>query len=415
MTHPQQRLFVCYLPALDRRRVSAGLTPFVHRLLTDYPSVGLRTQPTTELFPTLITGTNPDTHQIWQVSLKGRISEAWADRLLDCLPSWLTTTYQCVRHSLDPAYDLPAIPRRRRRHFNLHRIKYTRRSIAPDVLKDIGGVPSLFGLLGDEARYRIATDFKEIPRVLDGLPDDRYALDLLEFYAFDLLCHWNLDRARVIEKHLCLIDDFVRDAHERCRQKGVTMILLVDHGQEPVTGSVDLKKLLKTTGVPPEEYHYLIEVCVARFWFKTDHARQAITQMLEVTPQVAVRTNEQLRQYNIFFDDDRFGELYAIANHGTIFFPHDFYHPLANLFLALTTPMVRRRLFNPRHRGVHGNLPNHPAEEGYMVLADSYYETDTRWMQLIDFAPTVLHLLGRDKPDVMRGRSVFYRRGTSNE
>lgn len=412
MTHPQPRLFVCYIPALDRRRVSASVTPFVHRLLADYPSVGLRTQPTTELFPTLVTGTNPDTHQIWQVSLKDRISETWADRLLDHLPDWLTTTYQCVRHFFDSAYELPAIPRRRRRHFNLHRLKYTRRDNETDVVNVIGGVPSLFGLLGREARYRLAADFKQIPKLLDTLPDNRYTLDMLEFYAFDLLCHWNLDRPRMIDERLRLVDDFVRDAFQRCRQKGVTMILLVDHGQEAVAGSIDLKKLLKAIAVPPEEYHYFIDVAVARFWFKSEPARQAISQMLEMAPQIIVRTNEQLREYNIFFDDDRFGEIYAIAEHGHIFFPNDFYQPLANLYLALTKPAMRPRLFDPRVRGYHGHLPDHPAEEGFVVLADPYYKADIDWMRLIDFAPTVLDLLGRDKPDVMGGRPVFSRKKT---
>ena len=414
MTHPQRRLFICYLPALDRRRVTAGLTPFVHRLLTDYPSVGLRTQPTTELFPTLVTGTNPEAHHIWQVSLKGRISETWGDRLLDRLPDLLTTTYQCVRHLFDPKYDLPAIPRRRRRHFNLHRIKYTRRNKATDMVNLIGGIPSLFGLLGDEARYRLATGFKQIPQLLNELPNSRYLLDLLEFYAFDSLCHWNLDRPRVIEHHLRLMDEFLCDMHQRCRKKGVTMVLLVDHGQERVTDSIDLRSLLKAIGVPAEEYLYYIEVAVARFWFKTDRARQEITGLLENTPHVAVRSNAELREYDVILDGDRFGHLYAFSEHGYIFFPHDFYHPLANLFLGLTVPTMRPRLFNPRHRSTHGHLPDHPAEQGYMVLVAHNYEPHADWIQLIDFAPTLLALLGRDQPEYMKGKPMFRRKGASD-
>ena len=80
---------------------------------------------------------------------------------------------------------------------------------------------------------------------------------------------------------------------------------------------------------------------------------------------------------------------------------------MANFYLGLTSREQRPRIFNHRHRANNGHLPDHPAEEGYIVLADPHYRVETDWMSLIDFAPTVLDLLGRDKPDVMRGRPVF--------
>ncbi len=407
MTKPQVRLFVCYIPALDRRLVSVELTPFVHRLLADYPSVRIRTLPTTELVPTMITGVWPHEHQIWQVSLNDEVPKTWATRLLKLMPDWVTTTYGCCRHLFYSDYDLAAIPWRRRRHFNQHRFKYTRRQRGDLTLDQGSQAGTLFNWLGDQARYIFAMHFADIPKLQASLPTGYYALEFLEFYAFDLLSHWNLDRPTAMRKHLHIVDNFVRTLHHRCQQKGVTMIFLVDHGQELVQRSINLKRKLKQTGVLRNEYHYFIEVGVARLWFKTEPARRELMRVLENTPHLYVYTWEQMHQFNVCFKDNRFGDVYLITDHGYRFFPHDFYQPLANFYLGLTSREQRPRIFNPRHRANHGHLPDHPAEEGYIVLADPHYRVETDWMSLIDFAPTVLDLLGRDKPDVMRGRPVF--------
>ena len=107
------------------------------------------------------------------------------------------------------------------------------------------------------------------------------------------------------------------------------------------------------------------------------------------------------------FDDGRFGEIYAITDPGYIFFPHDFYQPLANIYMALRYKEQRPRFFNPRHRGCHGHLPNNPADEGYMILFDPRFEPAIERMALIDFAPTVLSLVGNTVAPHMQGRIAF--------
>src|SRR5881628_842569 len=104
---------------------------------------------------------------------------------------------------------------------------------------------------------------------------------------------------------------------------------------------------------------------------------------------------------------DSYGELYLCADAGRIFFPHDFYQPLANAFLGLTEPMMRRRIFLPVHRGNHGYLPDRPSEKGYVVLLDSGYRVTRREAELIDFAPSVLTLLDHPKPATMKGSALF--------
>ena len=121
-------VFVCYIPGLDRRRIDSEHTPFIQSLLNQYPTSTLETIPSTELTPTLLTGVGPDKNGIWQVSLKDETTLSPLGKLVDLLPDVVTTTAQCFGHLMNSKRDLAAVPWRRRRQFNLHRMKYTRRN-----------------------------------------------------------------------------------------------------------------------------------------------------------------------------------------------------------------------------------------------------------------------------------------------
>ncbi len=124
-------------------------------------------------------------------------------------------------------------------------------------------------------------------------------------------------------------------------------------------------------------------------------------------PHTRLLSWRDLSAYGIEFEDDAFGELYVCADPGWIFFPHDFYQPLANLFLGLTDHHQRPRLFQPRHRGNHGYLPEHPSERGFVLYADTGWRPARAEMALVDFAPTVLALLGEPVPAHMHGSAAF--------
>jgi hypothetical protein len=97
----------------------------------------------------------------------------------------------------------------------------------------------------------------------------------------------------------------------------------------------------------------------------------------------------------------------VVADHGWAFFPHDYYQPLANLVLGLLHDAQRPRILDPRHRASHGQHPEHPSEMGYLTLLEGSVATDLDEVSLVDFAPTVLSLLGREAPPTMRGRAAF--------
>lgn len=403
MVSSDRKLFVCYVPGLDRRRISADGTPFLHAFLAGNPTVGIRTFPSTELVPTLVTGVWPHEHGFWQVSLKPDVRTGIRSRLASLVPDGIVTTYQCLRHLLGD-YELAAIPWRRRRHFSMHRFKYPRRR-----QRDLTGlgVDSIFDWVGPGARYRFCQHWDELPALLDSIPVPDREFDLLELYAFDLSSHWNLDRPEVMGTYLAKLDDFMRGLVGRCAESNVTLLLLVDHGQEQIRRTIDLRKVVKNSGVGRDDYHVFMEVGQARFWFETENARSLVTKALEQVEGVRLFSWREMSQFDVSFPDEAYGELYAIAEPGVGFFPHDFYQPLANLYLGLKDPKQRPRLKGPRHRGSHGMLPDYPSERGFLVIADPDLEACAEEIRLIDFAPTVLDLLGRERPAHLEGNAAF--------
>jgi hypothetical protein len=402
-------IFTCYVPGLDARWISREHTPYLRDLSLTYPRVSITTLPNTELLPTLITGVYPHQHSVWQVRLKPEARAMPAPRLSDHLPAVLSTTLQCLRQFADSSYDLAAVPARRRRFFEQHRFKYTRRQHSDAPLARFGDNDSLFGLLGSKSHYHFTKDFGALDTLVEQLPTSGLTLEFLEMYAFDLCQHWNLDRPPVMHEALHATDAFIRRMHDRCIHSGVTMLILVDHGQEPVVGTIPLKHILRKTGVPEREYSYFIEVALARFWFHTDRARQRITDALHAISRATALTWRDMHAHHVCFEDDAYGELYLSADAGYIFFPHDFYQPVANMFLGLRDGHQRSRLLKPVHRGNHGYLPHYPSEHGYAILLDSDYRATRAEIELIDFAPSVLALLGLPQPPHMHGCAVFQR------
>jgi hypothetical protein len=392
---------------LDERRIDGRRTPYLHELRQLFPVTALRTLPCTELVPTLISGTLPHQHCVWQVSLRPDFRGGAPPGLLGRLPDSLVSSTQLLRHFLDRNYDLAVIPWRRRRRFALHRFKYTRRSASADGLQEFAGFRTVFGLLGDQSRYEFTKDFAALPELVRRLPTGKGALEFLEMYALDLAQHWYLDDATAMDEALARTDRFVRELHARCRERAVRFMLLVDHGQELVVGTVPLVLALARSGVPESEFSYFAELACVRLWFHSDRARRVLTGLLASLPHVTLCSWRDMHAYDVRFDDEAFGEMYAFADPGHVFFPHDFYQPLGNLVLGLMDRQQRARAVRPVHRGNHGYLPEHPSERGWLLTDDTTLRPRVEEASIADVAPTLLGLVGVAPPDYMQGRCLY--------
>jgi hypothetical protein len=146
---------------------------------------------------------------------------------------------------------------------------------------------------------------------------------------------------------------------------------------------------------------------MVRFWFHTENARHKIGAILSSLEHGRLLTFADMAKYHVPLDDARYGEVFFILESGYMFFPHDFYHPIANVFFAVTDRMQRSRLSDPRHRANHGYLPDSEAEQAFAILLDRSQRVTVREGELIDLAPSLLKFMGRTPPESMKGRRLF--------
>lgn len=390
------------MPGLDHRLLDPAVTPRICEILAEHPPVVLRTIPSTELIPTIITGVPPETHGMWQVSLDERPFD-WKQRLANLIPDFVSTTAQCLGHFVDrKTFDLAAIPWRRRRHLQPHRLSYDRRLAG--IMDIRSGVNTLFSAVPG-SRYEFQKSFKSADDVLARHPVPNVPIDFLQFHAFDIFLHWNIDRPDRVEKRLRSTDALVGAFRDKCERRGVTMMFLVDHGQTLIETRIDFRRILKSIGVSEKEYHYFIEITLARLWFRNEMARARIEPVLRKTPGIQVYNQKEYAQFDVCFDEREFGDLFVIADHGLAFFPHDFHHPIGNFVLGLTEEHAR--ILNPRHRGNHGQHTDHPAEEGYCTVIGDSWKRNRERGHLYDVAPTIIAAAEQEHLAQFVGQPMF--------
>lgn len=403
-----RRVLVCYISGFDIRTISPRVTPFVSASMREYPWKRYKNLPSNELFPTLVTGVDPTVHGVWGVRYRDGTRQTSPSPLARYLPSVVATTIQCFRHYRDNTYDLAAVEPRRRASFDITRTKYKRRNRRPEALFRIGGVPTVLGLVGPgQGQYVYCSAGDPTNEVLPLLCEGNSTVEILELYSLDRYQQWNLDNPSAVERSYGRIDAFLRTLNEKCMEKGTVLLLLSDHGHEPVVESIDLKRELKRLGVRSNDLTYFIEVSNVRFWFHSSSAAERVIEWLQGLSSGRLLDYREMADFGVPLDDTSYGEVFYFLNPGYIFFPHDFYHPLGNAFLGLSDPTQRKRLKDPRHRGNHGHLPHFEAEASFMLLADSNYSTDERPADILDVAPSILGIAGVEQPKYMCGRALF--------
>ncbi len=400
------RILICLVSALDFRRINPEHTPFLFESLKLYPWALINTIPDNDLNPTLFTGVYPNDHGFWQLQLRNNISAHPKYKFIDKVPDIVTTTVQCLIHLFKSSFDLPAIPFWRRRRFEIYKTKHIPKNVKEFLT--INDKETIFSIVGEkESKYIYSSKLDALYSLLPKVCSTKHRFELLEIHPLDLLQHWYLDNPDRIGKFYYKVDEFVSELHRKCGEKGITLMILSDHGQEPIRGSIDITKILKSQNISKYDYTYYIEAAKARFWFNSDRARKLILDKLSSIENGILLYYKDLHKYNINFEDECYGEYYFYANPSYILFPNDFHHPLGNLYIGLTDSHQRRRLLSPKFRGNHGYLPNYESEKGLMILLDDHYKIKQHEIDIVDFAPSLLGLLGLKKPDFMVGQNVF--------
>ena len=401
-----ERLLVFYSSSLDHRRIDPEHTPYLHGLLQDFPMTAIRNSfPEPDLIPTLFTGRFPEEHGIWQVQMKPGF-DTMKSSLLDYAPDFLSTTFQCFIHLITGSYNLAGVPYRRRRRFDINKLRYVKREKKNYLT--VNGHDTLLNIIGkSKCDYTFNPELDSLDEMASRIFQDGLVFELAQDYGLDRIQHWFLDKREKVLKSYNKIDGFIKYLHRECIDRGITLAILSDHGMERVTHSFDILNEIKSMGIDEREITYFIEATRARFWFHSEGARKKMINYLSGSPEGKLLSREDMFRYDIHFEDDLHGEYYFVLNPGGVFLPNDYYHPLANIYLGITEKEQRSRLASPVYRGYHGYMPDSECEKGFLLLLDKRYGASRDEINTIDFVPTVLDLLGNKKPESLRGIGAF--------
>lgn len=399
------KLMVLYFSAFDFRRINSKNTPYLYGLTENFPMIKMNTIPDVDMKTTMWSGTYPHEHGMWQVKLKDELSFN-TKKIQDYFPDLLTTTFQCIAHRITGKFDLAGVADWRRRQFDIRKAKYLWNGSYKPL--EFNGIDSIFNIIGeDNCNFYFVTNFKKMIKSLNSSFINNKKLQIFDAHATDHFTHWNIQDEDKMAAAYKQIDERIEEMHKECQRRGITTMILSDHAQERVKETIDIVGKMKELGIQKNEISYFIEASKARFWFHTDSAREKMLEYLSGNEKGTLLHFEELYKYGIEFDDDRYGEYYFVTNPGVVFYPNDFYHPLANLYLGLTKKQMRARLESPVYRGYHGHLPHNDSEKGFVMLLDENYKANREEIEVIDVTPTVLNLLGYEKPESLKGESAY--------
>ena len=316
------RLMVFFASALDHRRIDQEHTPYLYSLSERYPWTRITNFPEVDLDPTLFTGLYPHEHKVWQVRLKSGYD--FNKKLAhDYFPDIVSTTSQCFNHLFTGSCDLAAVPSWRRRRFEIFRIRYYNRVVSEYI--KLNGFDTFFNIIGESnCNYIYNTKLHKLDQIKPELFYKDLRFELIETHGLDTISHWYVDNKRKMIDTYNNVDRFIKYLHSQCEMKGITLMILAEHGMELVKNSIDIIQKINELEIRNDEITYYIEASKVRFWFHSDSAREKMLNYLSGNPEGVLLSRQDMHEFNVKFEDDSYGEYYFVLNAGTIFFPNDF-------------------------------------------------------------------------------------------
>ena len=250
------RLMIFFASALDHRRIDQKHTPYLYSLSEKYPWTRITNFPETDLDPTLFTGLYPHEHKVWQVRLKSGYD--FNKKLAhDYLPDIVTTTSQCFIHMYTGSFNLASVPDWRRRRFEIFKTRYDKKELK-GYLK-INGFDTFFNIVGESnCNYVFEGELDKLDQILPSLFHKGLRFELVETHGLDTISHWYLDNKEKMIDSYNKVDRFIKFLHSECEKKGITLMILAEHGMELVKNSVDIIQKIDEMEIKNNEITYYI-------------------------------------------------------------------------------------------------------------------------------------------------------------
>ena len=222
----------------------------------------------------------------------------------------------------------------------------------------IGGARSFFDLLAERGvSHRVFThhEFRDreiVARAAEELADGRYNVLFLYLSELDMFLHGQCHNREEWSAALARYETDLRRLFESAlrRDERATLAVFSDHGMTPVRHHQAVAGEIRGLGLRmPGDYLAVYDSTMARFWFFSDRARQAITARLETMAGGRILSDEELRRLGVFFPDRRHGELIYLLDPGRLLVDSDFHNG------------------GWKPAGMHGYHPDDPDSDGVFL------------------------------------------------
>lgn len=311
--------------------------------------------------PTILTGMMPSEHGHWGMFCRSGNSELAPLSRMRFLPTTVTSHRRFRRRLL--------LWHRRKSgftgYYNFYRIPFELFSTFDIVeKKDIfapaafgPGVPSILDHLVSEGIPFRSWSWKSgldasLAELADELRDGRTRFFLLYTPHIDGFLHDNVDDAPAVARELTMVEAKIAAVVEKAKEtySQVDVLVYSDHGMVRTAGTFDLMGHMRDLELTPgRDYTVFYDSTMARFWFSHDGARAEVVDALSTLECGSILTDDDLRSENVFFEDQRFGELVFLMDPGVLLVPSH---------MGASAP-----------RGMHGFTPEHP--DSYAAIMSS--------------------------------------------
>lgn len=275
--------------------------------------------------PTLLTGAPPRVHGHWNLWAydPSRSRFGWLRRLEGLPPGWLENRYarRLIRQAgrwllgAGPGFECDISPR----------LLPWLRWVEDRNLYRPGGIAGIstafdhwrrrgvdFRIYSYRDGWRGASDAAILARAERDVARSRATVFFVYLSGLDHFLHLHRREETAVRRRLETLAAQLRRlfAAVRRRDPAAEITVASDHGMAPVEHHCDLAGAVAELGFQmPRDYLAVYDSTMARFWFSSAAARQAIPARLAELDCGRMLTNRELREEGLDFADQRFGEV----------------------------------------------------------------------------------------------------------
>ena len=285
--------------------------------------------------PTILTGKSPQEHKHLSFYYYNQADSPFKIfKFLKCLPSKIFDRWR-VRHFLSKIikkikgytgyFELYAMPFDKLEYFD-----YIEKTdlFVPGGLAPVNNIAD--ELEKRNIKYHISnwrlSETENIKSLIDDLEEGEINFAFLYTAAMDGLLHRVTKNGKEIPGKLKFyqekIDEVMRAAETKYDE--FEFYVMSDHGMTTLLGEIDLKKevgsLKHRFG---QDYVAVYDSTMARFWFMNEDAKADITKLLGQVAKGHILSVDEIKKYDIDFEDNMYGELIYLLDPGYQIVPSD--------------------------------------------------------------------------------------------